>query len=538
MSSPISFAGETAVVTFDRFELDDYRLFLDTKQLPESQVAYDVDRDHYTVTTPSRFAVLLGVTGPISQIDRLAIADHLFDYQRWALAMALDAKRFALWLDTGLGKTIVYWEWVRQVRHLTNGRVLVFAPLGIIEQAIEMAAVCYGDALPIERLDTRDDLIAWCTRPDAGIAITNQQKLIAGKIPELRHCAGIVIDESSWLKSGGGVTKWNAIHSCTGIEYKLSCTATPAPNDAMEYASQAAWLETIRHEGEVLWTFFQSDRKTGEWTIKPHAQAAFYRFLASWSLYMRDPKAFGFADILSNLPDPIIEERPIPMTAAQRERSMSLLVNSGKGMFADRLGVQERAKLCQIARGFLYLEQGKDRKIARIPTEKPAEVTAWINGELAADRQVLVWTSFDEEAQVLLDEFGEGDVPIGVLTGSMSEAQRVEVMRRFRAGELRVLISKPQLIGYGLNLQFVRSMVFNGFDDSFERIYQAIRRCYRLGQTEPVRVFVPYVAELEGMVFENLQEKERRFLADVAIQEAHYRDALAELAPVVGQAAA
>jgi hypothetical protein len=93
---------------------------------------------------------------------------------------------------------------------------------------------------------------------------------------------------------------------------------------------------------------------------------------------------------------------------------------------------------------------------------------------------------------------------------------------------VQALISKPQLIGYGLNLQFVKSMVFSGFDDSFERMYQAIRRAYRLGQTEPVRVFVPYVPELEGLVFENVKQKEARFLAEVAAQERLYRAALAD----------
>lgn len=555
MSAEIAVDDELATLTFSTYDLDAYRLFVAAKALPESRTAYDWRTDTYTMTTPARFAPLLGLERPVGARDRLPLAAHLDDYQAWAVGMALDARRFALWLDTGLGKTPCYLEWARQVRHLTGGRVLIVAPLGIHDQVLEMAAGWYGDGLPIERLATRADLIAWCERPGAGIAIVNQQKLIEGKIPELRRCAGIVIDEASWLKTGGGVTKWNAIHSCTGVPYKLSCTATPAPNEAMEYASHAAWLETIRTEGEVLWTFFQSDRKTGEWFIKPHAKAAFYRFLASWSLYMRDPKAFGFRDVLADLPPlaPPVEEA-IPMTDEQRALLGEVLTRAGKGMFGDKMGVQERSKLAQIARGFRYVGTGKGRTVERVPSRKVERVVEIAEREIRDGRQVLVWTTFDEEAEILAplirDRLPTPTAPgqairnpvrterqVSVLHGSDTDAARADVLARFAAGEVRCLISKPQLIGYGLNLQHVRSMVFAGFDDSFERMYQAVRRAHRRGQTQPVRVFVPYVPELEGMVFGNVKDKEARFLAEVATQEAHYRAALAELAPITGRAA-
>jgi hypothetical protein len=312
----------------------------------------------------------------------------------------------------------------------------------------------------------------------------------------------------------------------SGIEYKSSWTATPAPNDTMEYASQASFLEKLRNEGEVLWTFFQRD-KQGEWRVKPHARDAFYRFMASWSVYLRDPSHFGFADILSTLPPPEIREYTLPLSDVQRELMYGLVQMKG-GLFSDdRLGVQERSKLSQLAKGFLYGKQGT----ARIESAKPAFVADLVRADVAEGLQVLVWTVFDEEAALLtaeLESAGE-PFPFGVLDGDMGEAQRTDVLARFRAGELRALISKPQLLGYGLNLQFVRSMVFSGFDDSFERMYQAIRRAYRFGQTETVRVHVPYIPELEGMIFSNIRRKEAQFMADVTQMEAAYRVALAGL---------
>src|SRR3990167_11402603 len=122
-------------------------------------------------------------------------------------------------------------------------------------------------------------------------------------MPEMRRLSGVAFDESSRLKGGGGVIKWHLIRSCRGIEYKLSATATPAPNDTMEYASQASFLEKLRNEGEILWTYFSRD-KYGTWSVKPHAREAFYRFMASWSIYLRDPKDYGFNDILATLPPP------------------------------------------------------------------------------------------------------------------------------------------------------------------------------------------------------------------------------------------
>lgn len=529
MSTPIQIAGDQLTVSFDRFDIEQYRLFIRTKKLPEAQVTFDWQADRYTITAPARFAPLLGMEAPRLNRRAIPLADHLFDYQHWALDLALDARRFAIWCDTGLGKGPMGLEWCRQVMARTGGRVLYLTHPAIIPQVLREAERFYGDALPIDRIESRAELGPWCRGEGERIGITNYQKFIPKRgepevLSELRYLAGVCADESSVLRTGGGVIKWALIKSARGIPYKLSLTATPAPNDAMEYASQAAFLETLRHENEILWTYFTRDKR-GEWTVKPHARQAFYRFLASWSLYMRDPKVFGFADILATLPPPEIHEERIPITDDQRRMMTGILAEHGSGMFADdRLGVVPRMKLAQLARGFLYTDLGA----LPVDSHKPERVAAIARAELAAGRPTLIWTAFDEEGAILSELLA--GLPVAVLTGSMSDAAREQTLERFRAGETGILISKPQLIGYGLNLQFVRSMVFSGFDDSFERVYQAIRRAYRFGQTETVRVFFPYVPELEGLIFTNIRQKEQRFMEEVAIQERHYRDALQEVA--------
>jgi hypothetical protein len=521
----VSIRDNLAVVEFDRFDLAAYERFLACKRLPESQVSYDWRSDTYRLTTPARFADRLGVAGVAAARERPPLAGHLFDYQAWIVGMALDAKRFAIWADTGLGKTPMLLEWARQVAAITGGRVLILQPLQIIAQTVEMAGIFYGNGLTIDVLDSRESLIAWCAAPGSGIAICNYAKLIPGQIAEFRHLAGLACDESSLLKTGGGVIKWNLIHSARGIEYKLSLTATPAPNDTMEYASQASFLEKLRTEGEILWTYFVRDGKTNEWRVKPHARAAFYRFMASWSVYLRDPAHFGFADILGTLPPPVVTEYELPLADAQREMMYDLIGHKG-GLFSDdRLTLTERSKLAQLARGFLYDTSGGKRRAVRYPSAKPGRCADLVAQHADAGRQVLVWTVFDEEGEIIRELLPEG-IAAAVLSGKQSDDERADLIRRFKAGELQVLISKPQLIGYGLNFQNCRAMVFSGIDDSFERLYQSVRRAYRFGQTETVYVEIPVIPELEGTVFGNVKSKQARFEADVAVQETYYRAAL------------
>lgn len=245
MQPAIQIDGPTMRVQFDLFDIDAYQIFLKSKALPESTITFDWETDAYQIETASRFAQLLGEPAPAIEVDRLPIADHLFDYQRWIVEMALDARRFAVWCDTGLGKAAMGLEWARQVQHITFGRVLFVMPLSVIPQYLKEAWKFHGDGLPIAHLTTRTELRDWCEAGEPGFGITNYEKFIAPKgepeiTSEIRYLSGIVLDEASILKTGGGKIKWGVIKSCRGIPYKLSCTATPAPNEAMEYASRYA----------------------------------------------------------------------------------------------------------------------------------------------------------------------------------------------------------------------------------------------------------------------------------------------------------
>jgi hypothetical protein len=400
----------------------------------------------------------------------------------------------------------------------------------------------------IVRLETREEMVEWCKAPveqenepqrrrgrreEALIGICNYEKMIPGVMDELRLLGAVALDESSILKTGGGTIKWNLIKSCRGIEYKLSLTATPAPNDAMEYASQAAFLEVLRHEGEILWTYFTKD-KTGAWRVKPHAKEAFYRFMCGWSVYLRHPEAYGFVEGCERPPEPVMEEIGIEATREQAELAHALTAAATGDMLAnERLGIRERSQLSQIAKGFLYnrgdaegAEKKGKREVRRIASLKPEVVAARALADMRDGLSVLIWTVFDEEAEILRELMGDA---AEYLNGATPERERVGIIERFRHGECRCLVSKARMLGYGLNFHHVGSMIFSGWDDSFEAFYQALRRAWRRGQTRRLRVWLPVIEELEGAQLRNVQAKAARFDEETALQERLYAAAMREL---------
>jgi hypothetical protein len=302
----------------------------------------------------------------------------------------------------------------------------------------------------------------------------------------------------------------------------------------MEYASQASFLEKLRSEGDILWTFFHRDPKTQVWRVKPHAKEAFYRFMSSWSIYLRKPSAYRpapgaqcFADPFADVPEPEIIELKVDSTKEQDSEALKYWRSYDPDALIpqERLGVTERSKLSQIAKGFVYEGKGGTKTARQIPSRKPATVVKLIREALREKRQCLIWTVFDEESQIISDLVRNKKV--AVLTGDTPEAERLFILDGFRRGRIKALISKASLLGYGLNFQFCTRMIFSGFDDSFERFYQAVRRCYRYGSREQLKVFVPYIPGLENHVWENVLRKKGQWETDTAQQEKYYAEALA-----------
>ena len=435
------------------------------------------------------------------------IAPRLFDYQAWTVRLALERQRFAAFMMTGMGKTVVGLEWARHV--VAHGRVLIVAPLNVCHQWITEAEKFYG--LRLQVLDATDrGVLNYFLQCERGIAITNYEKLDGTTEP--LPIAGLVLDESSVLKQSMGARRTSIIAAGRGLRWKLALSATPAPNDRLEYAEHAYFLDVVRSTREFLAAFFVN--RDGEWQLKHHGEKAFYRHLASWSVFMRDPRAYGFDDHTMDLPTLSIDYQQVALTPEQMARARVWERGKQASLFgATPGGVTSRTKMLQIANGFELV----DGHAERFSAIKPAHV-AEIANERHGDERVIVWTNYDAEAA----ELGRLIPDAVVLSGKTPIPERSRIIDEWSmGGGVRVLVAKTAMFSAGLNLQACRVMVFSSMTDSFERWFQAIRRCYRYGQEREVLVYVP-LTQLDQAICENVLDKEHVFLADAAAQEAEF----------------
>lgn len=524
-------SGENLYISFDDFGADAYPFFLNCKRLPESKIDFNYETGSYLVTTHVRYANLLGIESDAIKNTRLTVSEFLFEHQKQIVKLAIDAQRYAVWADCGLGKTLIELEFARQVNSITAGRSLILTLPEVALQTIDECKTFYGDSLPILFLASKSDMRRWCEKGDNvyKLAITNYEKMNPENgeqiISEMKNLSALIVDENR-LKGGGGKQKWAIIKSSKGIPYKLSATATPAPNDVIEFASQASFLERMRNENEIIWTFFTRDKDTQEWTVKKHAREAFFEWMCAWSIYLKDPRRYGWNFNEPMPPEPVIFKHSIPMTAAQAETSQryNTTRDGQMNLFASKsLGIAAQTKQSQIAKGFVY-QKGKET--LRIDSRKPDFVADLIIKELEYG-QVLVWTLFDEESAILAEALErKGFHNFQTLTGKTSKNNRPQIIEEYRRGTLPVLISNARLLGYGMNLQMCRSMIFSGLNDSFEDFYQTIRRAVRLRQTFSVRIHFPYIAELELAQLENVFRKEANFIESIEQQEKAYIKAM------------
>lgn len=426
---------------------------------------------------------LAGKLSPVPQagFDVTAADIHpaLFGFQAAITRWALRRGRCGIYADTGLGKTLMELEWARHVvRHasIEAGRsrpVLIFAPLAVAEQTVREGER-WG--IPVEY--ARDD-----ARCGNGIWITNYE--MRDRFDPARF-AGVVLDESSILKSHDSKTRESMIRDWRETPYRLSASATPSPNDFMELANQAEFLGVMTR-AEMLAMFFTHDGgETQKWRLKRHGQADFWRWMASWAAVIRRPSDLGFPDGGYNLPPMIMHEHVV--------RTDDMIGDELFPRAAMSLTEQRRAQRASIA----------DRvdECAGLVNSRPG---IWI-----------VWCHLNDESDALTKAI-PGAVQV---RGSDSIDSKRDALDRFSTGAIRVLITKPSIAGHGMNWQHCCQMAFVGLSHSFEQFYQAARRCWRFGQDRDVHVHL-FTAESEGQVLESLKRKERQHEAMSAEMSDH-----------------
>jgi hypothetical protein len=308
---------------------------------------------------------------------------------------------------------------------------------------------------------------------------------------------------------GFGSRKFAIVRAFDGCRWKLCCSATPAPNQRTEFAQHALFLGQVRSTTEYLTAYFVN--RDGDWEFKAHAFDAWIGNLASWAVFLRDPKRWGFDDY-ADLP-PLVEHFPdIDLTDEQREHARQHEHGEQSSLFgATPGGITSRTKVAQIANGFVL---DADNDPTRFPSFKPGHTATLVN-DTHPDASIIVWIKYREEGRILADLIPDAVV----LDGQTKRSYREEMIEAFAGGVgPRVLVAMQSMFSHGLNLQACDVQVFSTQDDSFERRFQSIRRSLRYGRTEPVTVYTP-LTELDKAACYNTLNKAAVFEADSAVLE-------------------
>ena len=389
----------------------------------------------------------------------------LFDWQKTLVRWSLFKGRSALFEDCGLGKTPQQLEWSLRIHEKSGENVLILAPL-----AVSLQTKREGDKfnISVNICRSQDDV-----KP--GINITNYEKLDNF---DPSAFIGIVLDESSILKNFAGKFRNQIIESFLNTPYKLACTATPSPNDYTELGNTAEFLG-IMTRPEMLSMFFINDAgDTGKWRLKGHVKEnLFWEWLSSWAIMMRKPSDIGFDDNDFILPPLKIYEHVIPFNG-----------------YRETLFVEPAATLNDRRRARMECLPDRVKIAADLANNNGSRWIAWCNLNIES---TALKTSINDAVEV---------------KGSDSPEYKELSLLGFASGEIKALVSKPRIAGFGMNFQECNNMAFVGLSDSYEQFYQALRRCWRFGQTKTVHAHI-ITGEREGNVIANIKRKESDMMA-------------------------
>lgn len=382
-------------------------------------------------------------------------------HQKTAIDYALNAGKAALFLDTGLGKSLCELEFARQVAEETRKPVLILTPLAVAGQMIRE-----GNKFGIDARQIKEQ-----TEVGAGVMVANYERL-AGLDPSC--FGGIVLDESSILKSFAGQTRNRLLEAFGGTPFRLAATATPSPNDHTELGNHAEFLGVMRQQ-EMLSKWFINDTSTAsqDWRLKGHAVEPFWAWVASWAICATLPSDLGGDDTGYVLPE---IDRHIHTVAADRSRDAAGALFRMPEMSATSFHAEKRLTL-------------DDR--------------CGLAADLANhDKPVTVWCETNEES-ALLAKLIDGAVEV---RGDQTADEKERRLLGFADGDYRAIVTKPKLAGFGVNWQHCAHAVFASISFSYEQHYQAVRRSHRFGQQERVRNDI-VISDTEDVIWQAIHGK-------------------------------
>lgn len=421
----------------------------------------------------------LSTVCPTGISGEASLPASLFPHQDALTRWALKRGRSAIFADTGLGKSRMELAWADVVNKHTGRPVLILAPLAVAAQtAMEGQQIGLQVAVCRDGADVTD-----------GINITNYDRLHRFD-PAI--FGGVVLDESSIIKHHDAKTFSTLTAAFRDTPFKLPATATPAPNDWTELGTHAEFLGICTRQ-EMLAEFFTHDGgDTSVWRLKGHARQQFWRWVVSWGALIRKPSDIGFDDGAYNLPPLHLHEHHVEVDMPTNGMLFAMEAQTlSERRDARRMSMEDRVREC----------------------------AKRVNGEQA--EPWVVWCDLNDESTALTQAI-DGAIEI---RGSDDVDTKEERLQAFAQGKARVLVSKPSICGWGLNWQHAARMAFVGVTDSYEAYYQAVRRCWRFGQTRDVHVHM-FASKAEGAVVANLKRKEREAAQMAESLSAETRDAV------------
>jgi DNA modification methylase len=386
------------------------------------------------------------------EINESKLNNNLFDFQKYAVKIALKKGKFALFFDCGLGKTLMQLSWSEAVFNETKKKVLILAPLSVVEQTKD-EAVKFGISLNC-------------------FDITNYDQL--KNIENINQYSGVVLDESSILKGRDGKLSSLIIESFKNTPYKLACTATPSPNDHMELGQHSEFLGAMSYLEMLAMYFVHDGGETSKWRLRKHAKDPFWKYVCTWSMSCDNPSTLGYCHAGYSLPEIEYIEHIIPVE------------NNTMTLFGD------------VAVSATDLHKDLDRSF-----DKRIEKTIELVDQ--AHDQVIIWGLKNNETDTI-QKLIPGSINV---QGSDNPEYKAKYLNGFSKKEFKILITKTSIASFGMNYQNCNEMIFMSYDFKFEAFYQAVRRCYRFGQKNKVKVHI-LIPESQTNVRSTILEKQDR----------------------------
>jgi len=376
------------------------------------------------------------------------IPEMAFDFQKEIITRAVNKGRIAIFADTGLGKTLIQLSIAKNIVNHTNKKVLILTPLAVAFQFI-----IESEKLGIDDIEYSKD-----GKHTKKIVICNYERL---HYFDSKDFVGVILDESSILKNFDGRTKWAVTDFMKKIPYRFLSTATPAPNDYIEFGTSSEALGYFPYM-DMLTKFFANNENNvrpqdigTKWYLKPHAKNEFFSWLNQWSISIKKPSDLGFSDERYKLPN-LIENKVF----VKNEKNW---VINGQIMLFNGIA-KTMSEVREEQKGTFYER-----------CEKAVE--------LAKDKTSVYWCNFNDEGD-LLDKLDKDAIQ---LKGGMSIEKKEDILMNFAQGNIQRIITKPKITSFGLNWQHCNHTVY--FPTwSYEQYYQSIRRFWRFGQTKDVTV--------------------------------------------------